>query len=173
MRELQYDTKYNLGSECLAEYKYKKSSISSDLEVKLKADDALVWGLNWLLHPQIGIFLYKNLYFYHLVEGIFAIKYKYKQKFKNRCLRLKYSYIKIKKEKKKKKKKKRRRKKKKKIRRKKKNKMLSSGGRSDYCTLRLGPPSSSALHSTVALSIYWWWNVNNLQWRERNIQIRT
>ena len=101
MRELQYDTKYNLGSECLAEYKYKKSSISSDLEVKLKADDALVWGLNWLLHPQIGIFLYKNLYFYHLVEGIFAIKYKYKQKFKNRCLRLKYSYIKIKKEKKK------------------------------------------------------------------------
>ena len=55
----------------------------------------------------------------------------------------------------------------------KKNKMLSSGGRSDYCTLRLGPPSSSALHSTVALSIYWWWNVNNLQWRERNIQIRT
>ena len=100
MRELQYDTKYNLGSECLAEYKYKKSSISSDLEVKLKADDALVWGLNWLLHPQIGIFLYKNLYFYHLVEGIFAIKYKYKQKFKNRCLRLKYSYIKIKKEKK-------------------------------------------------------------------------
>ena len=110
MRELQYDTKYNLGSECLAEYKYKKSSISSDLEVKLKADDALVWGLNWLLHPQIGIFLYKNLYFYHLVEGIFAIKYKYKQKFKNRCLRLKYSYIKIKKEKKKKKKKKRRKK---------------------------------------------------------------
>ena len=103
MRELQYDTKYNLGSECLAEYKYKKSSISSDLEVKLKADDALVWGLNWLLHPQIGIFLYKNLYFYHLVEGIFAIKYKYKQKFKNRCLRLKYSYIKIKKEKKRKK----------------------------------------------------------------------
>ena len=55
----------------------------------------------------------------------------------------------------------------------KKNKMLSSGGRSDYCTLRLGPPSSSALHSTVALSIYWWWNVNNLQWREGNIQIRT
>ena len=112
MRELQYEYKYNLGSECLAEYEYKKSSISSGVEVKLKADDALVWGLNWPLHPQIGIFLYKDIYFYQLF-----IKYKYKQKFRSRCLRLEYSYIKLKRK-----------------RKKEKKKMFSSGCQSDFWT---------------------------------------